>query len=229
MSKLDRDFLRRAIDDMYAFSNGETIVIDGKEKKGKRRNFQESVEIQVTLKNYDTKKDKRFSGTFVLPHEPKPRMPVCLIGNEAHCDEAEQLGIPYASTETLKGFNKNQTIIKTFVKQYGAFLASDSLVKKIPKLLGPALTKAGKFPTIVANGDDLLAKVSQVRSTVKFQLKKVITMNVAVGHLGMERDDVALNTQLAANFLSSLLKKNWQNIKIIYLKSTMGPSFPIYF
>jgi large subunit ribosomal protein L10Ae len=228
MSKLDREFLNRCIDDMYAYANGETITYENKPRQGKRRNFQESVEIQVTLKNYDTKKDKRFSGSFVLPHEPKPRMPVCLIGNEAHCDEAEKLGIPFASTETLKGFNKNKKVIKKFVKQYGAFLASDSLVKKIPRLLGPALTKAGKFPTIVANGDDLLSKVSQIRSTVKFQLKKVITMNVAVGHMGMDKSQVALNTQLAANFLASLLKKNWQNVKSLYVKTTMGPPFRIF-
>ena len=30
------------------------------------------------------------------------------------------------------------------------------------------------------------------------------------------------NMKLAINFLVSLLKKNWQNIKVLYIKSTMG-------
>jgi len=40
---------------------------------------------------------------------------------------------------------------------------------------------------------------------------------------------VVLNVQLSANFLASLLKKSWQNIKVMYVKSTMGPSFQIFF
>ena len=31
-------------------------------------------------------------------------------------------------------------------QQYHAFLASDSVIKQIPRLLGPGLNKAGKFP-----------------------------------------------------------------------------------
>jgi large subunit ribosomal protein L10Ae len=53
------------------------------------------------------------------------------------------------SVEDLKKFNKNKKIIKKFAKKYDAFLASDTLIKQIPRLLGPGLTKAGKFPTLV--------------------------------------------------------------------------------
>ena len=54
------------------------------------------------------------------------------------------------SVEDLKKFNKNKKIIKKFAKKYDAFLASDTLIKQIPRLLGPGLTKAGKFPTLVS-------------------------------------------------------------------------------
>jgi large subunit ribosomal protein L10Ae len=52
---------------------------------------------------------------------------------------------------------------------------------------------------------------------------------VAVGNVEMEPKDIAVNTQLAANFLASLLKKQWQNIGQIYVKTTMGPSIQVYF
>lgn len=39
-------------------------------------------------------------------------------------------------------------------------------------------------------------------------------MSVAIGHVKMSKEEIALNIQLAANFLASLLKKNWQNIKV---------------
>ena len=70
--------------------------------------------------------------------------------------------------------------------------------------------------------EDLSTKVDDIKATIKFQLKKVLCLNVAVGHCGMETQEVVDNLKLAINFLVSLLKKNWQNVKVLYIKSTMG-------
>lgn len=43
-------------------------------------------------------------------------------------------------------------------KKYAAFLASESVIKQIPRLLGPGLNKAGKFPTLVTHNDKLEEK-----------------------------------------------------------------------
>jgi len=40
----------------------------------KKRNFLETVELQIGLKNYDPQRDKRFSGTVRLPTIPRPNM-----------------------------------------------------------------------------------------------------------------------------------------------------------
>ena len=42
----------------------------------KKRNFTESIELQIGLKNYDPQKDKRFSGTVKLAYMPRPQMKV---------------------------------------------------------------------------------------------------------------------------------------------------------
>ena len=55
-------------------------------------------------------------------------------------------------------------------------------------------------------------KVNETKATVKFQLKKVLCMGVAVGNCGMEEKQIFQNVQLSVNFLVSLLKKNWQNV-----------------
>ena len=44
-------------------------------------------------------------------------------------------------------------------KKYAAFLASETVIKQIPRLLGPGLNKAGKFPTLITHSDDLQSKV----------------------------------------------------------------------
>ena len=51
-SKLSVSSVRGSIKELLAESNGE-----------KKRNFVETVELQIGLKNYDPQRDKRFSGT----------------------------------------------------------------------------------------------------------------------------------------------------------------------
>ena len=54
--------------------------------------------------------------------------------------------------------------------------------------------------------------MNETKATVKFQLKKVLCMGVAVGNLSMEEKHIFQNVQMSVNFLVSLLKKNWQNV-----------------
>jgi large subunit ribosomal protein L10Ae len=199
------------------------------EVKGKQRKFTESIEAQITLKNYDPVRDKRFSGTFKLPAVPRPNLKCCVLGNAAHCEQADRITVDHMSVEDLKKLNKNKKMVKKLAKRYDFFIASDNLIKQIPRLLGPGLTKAGKFPTLLAGSEDMQEKIDEIKATIKFQMKKVMCLNVAVGNVKMVPKEVIVNTQLAANFLASLLKKNWQNIGQIYIKTTMGPPIQIYF
>lgn len=45
----------------------------------KKRNFLESCELQIGLKNYDPQRDKRFSGTVRLPTVPRPNMAIWYV------------------------------------------------------------------------------------------------------------------------------------------------------
>jgi len=77
-----------------------------KKSTEKKRKFRETVELQIGLKNYDPKKDKRFSGTvrFLitinffnfwlsrLKYIPRPHVKVCILGDQKHCDEANANG-----------------------------------------------------------------------------------------------------------------------------------------
>eukprot|EP01007_Sphenomonas_quadrangularis_P000474 NODE_1319_length_918_cov_661.783659_g1095_i0.p1 GENE.NODE_1319_length_918_cov_661.783659_g1095_i0~~NODE_1319_length_918_cov_661.783659_g1095_i0.p1 ORF type:complete len:221 (+),score=85.86 NODE_1319_length_918_cov_661.783659_g1095_i0:73-735(+) len=205
-------------------------VLDGSkaEKGGKARKFPESIDLFLNLKNYDTQKDKRFSGSIKLPRLARPRFKVGIIGDAYHIDQAKKTSIPTVSLEDLKKLNKNKKLVKKLCNSYDAFLASESLIKTIPRIVGPHMNRAGKFPTAVVQGEDLEAKVEELRSTVKFQLKKVLCLGACIGHVAMDPEDVRLNLVLAVNFLISLLKKNWQNLKSVYIKSTMGKPQRVY-
>merc|ERR1712033_66388 len=215
-SKISRDALYDCV----------KAVIEGSTEK--KRKFRETVELQIGLKNYDPQKDKRFSGTVKLKNIPRPKLKICVLGDESHCDEAKANDIPYMDIEALKKLNKDKKLVKKLAKKYDGFVASDTLIKQIPRLLGPGLNKAGKFPTMVTHGDKLVDKINDIKGTIKFQMKKVLCLAVAVGHVEMSEDELAQNIFLAVNFLVSLLKKNRQNVRSLFVKSTMGPVQRLY-
>eukprot|EP01120_Amphizonella_sp_Union-15-10_P008611 TRINITY_DN312_c0_g1_i1.p1 TRINITY_DN312_c0_g1~~TRINITY_DN312_c0_g1_i1.p1 ORF type:complete len:219 (+),score=49.47 TRINITY_DN312_c0_g1_i1:98-754(+) len=218
MSKLNKELLNEGITKVLAYST------DKKTKK----HFLESVELQVRLKNYDPQRDKRFNGSFRLPHICRPKLRICVVGDQQHVDEAIAGNFSYIDVEGLKKFNKNKKLIKKWAHQYNSLLASSQLVRQIPKILGPTLNKMNKFPAPIGHDEPLAVKISDVRATVKFQLKKELGMNVAVGNVGMKPEELKQNISTALNHLIGLLKKGWQNIKTVHIKSTMGKPHQIF-
>jgi len=211
MSKLNVELLKESIGKVLAAASD------------KKRKFVETVELQIGLKDYDTQRDKRFSGTVKLQHVPRPRMKVCVLGDAVHCEQAQKQDMPFKSVDDLKKLNKNKKMVKKLARSFDAFMASQALIPQIPRLLGPGLNKAGKFPTMITHSDDIGDKANDIRSTVKFQLKKVLCMGVAIGNVQMTPDELRQNSLMSINFLVSLLKKNWNNVKTLHIKSTMGP------
>lgn len=109
-------------------------------------------------------------------------------------------------------------ILKAMTHTQGASYSSESFCYNMYVLyclacwLNHAGITTGKFPTLVTHQESLESKVNETKATVKFQLKKVLCMGVAVGNLSMEEKQIQQNIQMSVNFLVSLLKKNWQNV-----------------
>ena len=160
---------------------------------------------------------------------PRPKLKICLIADAKHADEAKKAGLDIDVTDldTLKKFNKEKKLVKNWAKKYAILLASDSVLKKVPVVTGPILARIGRFPLVVAHDSSLKGKIEDVRASVKFQLKKVTCMACAVGHVDMTDDDLKTNIMMALNFLASLLKKGWHNLKSVHIKTTMGKAVQI--
>jgi large subunit ribosomal protein L10Ae len=218
-SKLSAEILEESVQGMLEYALTE-----------KKRNFLETIELQVALKNYDPAKDRRFSGTLRLPNIPREKFSVCILGNAKHIEEAKAAGLDCLDATEMKAMKKDKKMVKQLAKKYDAFLASSDLIKKVPRLMGPGLNKAGKFPSAINNSDSLPVQIAALKASVKFQLKskKNMCLGVAIGNVGMTEAEVTRNIIMSVNFLVSLLKKNWQNVRRLYIKSTMGPSYKIF-
>merc|ERR1712070_244170 len=98
---------------------------------------------------------------------------------------------------------------------------------KVPVVLGPVLNRIGMFPQPVTHNEPIEKKINDVKGSVKWQLKKVTCLNVAAGNEKMSDEELRQNIVMALNFLASLLKKQWHNLKAIHIKTTMGKSVKI--
>merc|ERR1719473_380220 len=110
MSKLSSDTVSEAV----------TSIL--KKSTEKKRNFTETIELQVALKNYDPQKDKRFSGSIDVPNTPREKFVVCLLGTEKDCGDAAKAGIDTRTVEDLKKMNKNKKLVKKTCQCLRCFL-----------------------------------------------------------------------------------------------------------
>ena len=199
----------------------------------KQRKFAETIDLQIGLKDIDPNKDKRFAGTVKLPNITRPHLKVCVIADAAHIDKLKKLGdVDYIDAEALKKKidpnDKKGKELKKWAGKYKLLFVSETLVRQLPKLGGPLLSKWGKFPTVIKTDDDVKLKIDEMKSSVKFQLKKVLCLAVAVANDKMTEDQIRQNLITAINYLVSLLKKNWNNVKSLYIRTTMGHPVKIY-
>merc|ERR1719223_2388008 len=109
MSKVSREIVAEAVDAILKFS------------EEKKRNFVETIELQVALKNYDPVKEKRFAGTIRLPHIARERFSVCVLGTDKDCDDAKANGVPCMTVADLTKLNKNKKLVKKLAASHGAF------------------------------------------------------------------------------------------------------------
>eukprot|EP00494_Astrolonche_serrata_P030771 UN31039 len=227
MAKVNQEQMAEYITEMFAEAKERNEA-----RAAKKRQFIETVEIQIGLKGFDPSRDKRINAVTVLPFKPKMKYRFCLLGNAKQCEEAAAEKVPFKTQEELKATKRNKKIVKKMAKQYDAFLASSTLIKKIPRLLGPTLNKIGKFPTPIKPSEKIAEKIKEMERTVKGSLKfkpgAPMCMAFPIGNVSQTEDQVKRNLVHIINYLVSQFKKGWQNVKRIHIKTTMGKPRKIY-
>jgi large subunit ribosomal protein L10Ae len=198
----------------------------------KKRNFVETIEIHFGLKNFDPARDRRIAGNTQLPHPPRKKFACLVLGNEAHIQEAKELELDFRSLDDLKKVNRDKKIVKKMGKTNDKILASAEIIRQIPRLLGPTLNKLGKFPLAVRPNEKIEDKIQGMQRNVKFSLKLKVgspmCLSAPIGHVEMSNKEVEENVIAAVNYVLTLMKRGWQNVKKIHIKSSMGPTFTIY-
>ena len=188
----------------------------------KKRKFVETMDLQVMLRDYDPNKDKRFNSSHALAHPCRSNMKVCLIGTVNHVDQAKEIGLDFKSLDDLKKFNKEAKEIKKWARRYDILLVSESIAKNVTRTVGRYITSIGKIPVQIHDNEIVSAKLSELKNTIRFRVKKYAWLAQGVGIDTLDQEQIKENVTKALNFLVSLLPKGWHNLKTVHLKTTMG-------
>lgn len=197
--------------------------------KSKKRNFAQSVELIITLRDIDPKKpESKFQEFLELPHQIGKESKICVIASGEMALKAKKAGanlvIERGDLETLMGDKEKQ---KELAKTYDFFIAEAPLMPLVGRSLGATLGPRGKMPTPVPPTANIADQVEKHRKIVLLRMRSQPTLQCRVGNENMADEEIAENIQAVVRRVEGKLKRGIQNIRSIRLKTTMGPPIKV--
>ena len=197
-------------------------------QSSKKRNFVQSIELAVNLKDIDLKKpENRLNTEITLPNETGKEPKICVIATGDLAVKAKDAGVHVIDKDELNEISRNRKNVKKLAQEYDFFVARADLMPQVGKTLGPVLGPRGKMPKPIPPNADINAILNQYKKNARIRMRNNPVVHLRVGNENMEEDKVAENVQNVINFLEGKFERGARHIKSVYLKTTMGPAIKV--
>lgn len=202
-------------------------------EKSPKRNFNQSVDFLVTLKDMDMKKqDNKIELYIVLPHTRGKKVKICGLLDQQLSSLAKK---SFDNVVFLEDFKKytNKKDIKKLAADYDFFVAQDTIMTKIASTFGKVLGPKKKMPNpkagcvVPGSIPTLEPIVERLNKTVRLVSGTEKAVKASVGTQSMKDEELADNILTIYSSLVNKLPNEASNIKQIMLKFTMGPGYII--
>ncbi len=202
----------------------EKSIKEAKEK-GKGRNFRQSVDLILNLKEFDVKDQKnRIASDVVLPRGRGREVSICVIAGGDLALRAKEAGTGVLTKEDLEALGKDKKKVKELSRKYDFFVAQMDMMPQIGRSLGSVLGPRGKMPKPVppnANIEVVVERLSKT-ITVRTQREQAI-INSCIGSEEMSDKELAENLSAVVESVERNLPRGEDNIGSIIVKTSMGP------
>ncbi|NIO45034.1 MAG: 50S ribosomal protein L1 [Candidatus Aenigmarchaeota archaeon] len=194
-----------------------------KTRDTKKRNFKQSFDLAINLKNIDLKKpENRIKTEVRLLHGPGKETKIGVIVDSLLPQANNIENIVVIKKDQLALFGKNKKEARKIAKECRYFLAEAPLMPLVGKNLGPILAPRNLMPLPIPPNANLGAMVNEKRSVLKIQLKEAPTIHVGVGTEDMDDQKIAENVDAVIKNVISKLPKGKEQVKNYVIKLTMG-------
>ena len=118
-----------------------------------KRNFDQSVELTLVLKDIDVKRGFTINEVIELPNKLSKPPTICVVGSGDLGTRAKRAGIDKViEPDELDRLGTNKREARKIVRAHDFFLADTSLMPNIGRSLGQFLGPKGKMPTPLSYG-----------------------------------------------------------------------------
>jgi large subunit ribosomal protein L1 len=191
------------------------------QEKSKKRNFLQSFDLIINLKEFDPKKpENKINEILFLPHGRGEDAKIVVFSDTIKEIKAEVLG-----SSDLENLAKNKRNLRKLIKNTDFFLAEPQLMPLIGKFLGQFLAPKGKIPKIISGNVEKM--IEDFKRAVRIRIKDSPVIQCIVGKENMKDEEIAENIEAVINFLKEKLPKGSKNIGEVLLKLTMSKPIKI--
>jgi large subunit ribosomal protein L1 len=192
-----------------------------------KRNFDESVEVIINLKNINIKNpEEKLDYFFQLKH-PIKKMKVCALIGPEMIDEAKKTCDTVIVSNEFDSYKKDAKKVKRIAKEHDYFIAQANIMPQIAAVFGKILGTRGKMPNpkagcIVPPKTNLDLLVSKLNMTVRAITKNDATIRAMVGKISMDDSVLSDNIYSLIDQTIHHIPNELNNLKSIMIKTTMG-------
>ena len=206
-------------------SKSITKAVGEAKKNAAKRNFKQSVELILSLRDIDMKKpESRISEFVELPNAISKPVKVCIFATGDLAVRAQKAGADRViGREELEKIAGDKKAARKMVRGYDFFIAEAPLMSLIGKVLGTILGPRGKMPTPVPPTAPIDSVIERHRRSVRVRVRDQLNSQCRVGTEDMADEKIAENIQVVIARLEGKLPKGLRNIRSARVKTAMGP------
>jgi len=197
-------------------------------ESSKKRNFVQSIDIVINLKEIDLKVPEQQVDFFaVMHHSTGKKKKICALVGPELIDEARKVCDKAILTEEFDAYARDKKLAKKLASEYDFFIAQVNIMPKIASAFGKVFGPKGKMPNpkagcVVPPKAALKQLYDKLQDTVKVTAKTSPMVQCLVGKESLKDEEIADNIVDIYNQIEAKLPKGKSNIKAILIKMTMG-------
>ncbi len=191
----------------------------------RHRNFTETVEISIGLRDIDLKNPaNRINLETLVPNDLGGKSSIAVFAEGDLAVKSKDSGLATLNRQEIETLAKEPKNAKKFANEYSFFLAEPPLMPIVAKFLGKTLGPRGKMPKPIPPRVEIDKFVERYNRTVNLRLKSTPVINTKIGKANQGDKVLAENANTILQTLTGKLPKGAVQIKSISFKTTMGPS-----
>ena len=188
-----------------------------------KRNFQQSAELTLVLKDIDIKKGFNINEVVVLPNIPGRQASICLIGSGDMGTRARKAKIDKViELEELDRIGTNKREARKLAREHDFFLSDTALMSTVGRSLGQFLGPKGKMPTPMPYGAPVEAIANRLRGSIRIRSKNQLNVSAKIGDEKMDDSQLVSNAAAIIAAVEKKLPQGEKNIRNAMVKFTMS-------